>query len=117
MDYKKLPKCPIETTLTMFNTRWSFLIVKELLSGSKRFNQMKSTLKPITQKVLSTNLKNMEAQGILVRNASKNRVDYTLTDIGYSLACVLDAMNDWGCAYKEFVKLSQKKEKHTSHVS
>ena len=85
MDYKKLPKCPIETTLTMFNTRWSFLIVKELLSGSKRFNQMKSTLKPITQKVLSTNLKNMESQGILVRNASKNRVDYTLTDIGYSM--------------------------------
>ena len=116
MNLKDLPKCPIKTTLTMFNTRWSFLIVKELLEGTKRFNELKKSLKPITQKVLATNLKNMEAQGLIVReerNQIPRRVDYTLTDIGYSLAIVLDSMAEWGEAYKEFLKLSQKRAKKT----
>ena len=96
----------------MFSTRWSFLIVKSLLAGTKRFNELKQSLKPITQKVLATNLRNMETQGIVKRIAYQEkppRVEYTLTDIGYSLAVVLDAMADWGGAYKEFLRLSEKR--------
>lgn len=113
MKSKDLPKCPIETTLTMFSTRWSFLIVKSLLTGTKRFNELKQSLRPITQKVLATNLRNMESQGIVKRIAYQEkppRVEYTLTDIGYSLAVVLDAMADWGGAYKEFLRLSEKRK-------
>ena len=110
----ELPKCPVDTTLTMLSSRWKFLIVKELLQGTTRFNDLKNKVEGISQKVLTYNLREMETNGIITRkiyNTVPRKVEYTLTDIGYSLASVLNAMADWGSAYKQYLKLLNKRNK------
>ena len=115
MELKNLPKCPVETTLMLLNNRWKVLIIKDLMNGTKRFGELKNTLGSITQKVLTANLRSMEQDGLVQRKVYSQippRVDYTLTDIGYSLANVVDAMNDWGSGYREYLKLIEKSSKH-----
>lgn len=111
---KDLPKCPVETTLMMLNSRWKVLIIKELLTGTKRFGELKTAVGKITQKVLTTNLRDMEDKGLIERKVFPEvppRVEYTLTDIGYSLAVVLDSMAEWGSAYKQLLKIIEKQNK------
>lgn len=111
MLLKELPKCPVDTALLMLGSRWRVLIIKELLTGTKRFGELKKSVGNITQKVLTSNLREMENAGLLERKAYGQippRVDYTLTDVGYSLAVVLDAMAEWGTAYKKLLKLIEK---------
>lgn len=101
---KELPACPVETTLTLISDRWKVLIIRDLLSGTKRFGELKKSLGGISQKVLTANLRSMEESGMLTRKAYAEvppRVEYTLTETGYSLKPVLDAMAAWGTQYKE----------------
>ena len=105
MDLKKLPKNPVEITIAMIGCKWKILIIKELLSGTMRFSEIKKSLKGITQKVLTTKLRELEEVGLLVRNQEKSKVEYTLTDVGYTLLPVISAMNDWGKDYKKYQKL------------
>ena len=110
---KDLPTGPVETTLMLLNSRWKFLIIKDLLTGTKRFGELKKSLRTITQKVLTSNLREMEESGLVERKVYAQippRVDYTLTDIGYSLAIVLDSMAEWGSAYKQLLKLMEKRK-------
>lgn len=114
MELKKLPKCPVETTLALLNNKWKVLIIRDLMSGTKRFGALKQTLGTITQKVLTTNLRSMEEDGLVLRKTYLQmppRVEYTLSDIGYSLAHVVDAMADWGSGYKEYLKLLEKSKR------
>ncbi len=113
MELKELPKCPVETTLKLLSNRWKVLIIRDLLSGTKRFGELKNSLGTITQKVLTTNLRDMEETGLVMRkvyNQIPPKVEYTLTDIGYSLGVVLDGMAEWGSGYKEYLKLLQKQK-------
>lgn len=110
---KELPKCPVEVTLMMLNSRWKVLIIRELLTGTKRFGELKKAVGKITQKVLTSNLREMEELGLVERKVYAQippRVEYTLTDVGYSLAVVLDAMAEWGSAYKQLLKLIEKRK-------
>ena len=111
MDLELLPKCPVETTLTLIGEKWKILIIRDLLSGTKRFGQLKQVCSGISQKVLTTNLRSMEEAGLVTRKVFPEvppRVEYTLTDVGYSLAPVLNAMASWGTDYKTFLKLLKK---------
>lgn len=84
------------------------------MGGTKRFGELKQALGTITQKVLTTNLRSMEEDGLVLRKTYSQvppRVEYTLSDIGYSLAHVVDAMADWGSGYKEYLKLLEKSKK------
>ena len=103
---KELPACPVETTLTLISDRWKVLIIRDLLSGTKRFGELRRSLSGISQKVLTANLRSMEESGMLTRKVYAEvppRVEYTLTETGYSLKPVLDAMAAWGTQYKEKV--------------
>lgn len=114
MEYKDLPCCPVETTFKLIGDKWKVLIIKELLVGTRRFGDLKKSVKGISQKVLTTNLRALENDGILVRKVHKEvppRVEYTLTDVGYSLMPVLNAMASWGTDYKEYLKLINKLNK------
>ena len=91
-----LPACPVETTLTLISDKWKVLILRDLLTGTKRFGELKKSLDGVSQKVLTSQLRQMEASGLLTP-----RVEYTLTELGYSLQPVLEAMRDWGEAYKK----------------
>ena len=104
MQKKELPKCSVETTLTLISNKWKILIIRDLLEGTKRFGELKKSINNISQKVLTSNLREMEENNLLVRKVYAEvppRVEYTLTDIGYSLSPVLDAMDDWGVGYKK----------------
>ena len=114
MKAKELSKNPVEITLSMLNTKWTPLIIKELLAGTMRFSELKAAIGKITQKVLTSNLRDMEEKGLVERKVFGEippRVEYTLTDIGYSLATIIEPMAEWGSAYKELLKLIEKQEK------
>lgn len=101
---KELPACPVETTLFLISDRWKVLILRDLMPGTKRFGELKKSIGHVTQKVLTANLRDMEDKGLLRRKIYAEippRVEYTLTELGYSLKPVLDAMWDWGMTYKE----------------
>lgn len=103
MTQKELPLCPVETTLMLISDRWVVLILRDLLTGTKRFGELKKSLAGISQKVLTKKLRDMESNGLLTRQVYPEvppRVEYTLTDIGESLKPILGAMFDWGMDYK-----------------
>ena len=100
---KELPACPVETTLMLISDRWKVLIIRDLLGGTKRFGELKKSVGSISQKVLTANLRSMEESGLLTRKVFAQvppRVEYTLTETGYSLKPVLDSMMAWGTEYK-----------------
>lgn len=99
-----LPACPVATTLSLIGNRWSPLIVRELLSGTKRFGQLQRALGGVSQKVLTSNLRSMEESGLLTRTVYPEvppRVEYALTEVGFSLEPVIDSMWNWGRAYQQ----------------
>ena len=101
---KELPECPVETTLMLISERWKVLIIRDLLDGTKRFGELKKSIGNISQKVLTANLRAMEDSGLLTRKVYPEvppKVEYTLTETGYSLKPILDAMKDWGVVYQE----------------
>ena len=98
------PACPVETTLTLISDKLKVLILRDLMPGTKRFGELKKSIGTVTQKVLTAQLRQMEASGLLTRTVYAEvppRVEYTLTDLGRSLRPVLDAMEAWGKAYQE----------------
>ena len=100
---KELPACPVETTLMLISNRWNVLILRDLMEGTKRFGELKKSLGDISQKVLTANLRAMEENGLLIRTVYAQvppKVEYTLTDTGYSLKPVLDDMVQWGTKYQ-----------------
>ena len=104
MATRELPACPVETTLMLISDRWKVLILRDLFTGTKRFGELKKSLTGVSQKVLTSNLKAMEADGLLTRKAYAEvppRVEYTLTETGESLRPVITAMFDWGMDYKK----------------
>ena len=98
-----LPACPVETTLTLISDKWKVLILRDLMSGARRFGELKRSLGAVSQKVLTAQLRQMEDSGLLTRTVYPEvppRVEYRLTDLGRSLKPVLDAMQSWGEAYQ-----------------
>ena len=101
---EKFSKGMAETTIKMLGDRWKVQIIECLMDGTKRFGELKKELGDITQKVLTSNLRMLEENGILVRQVYAQippRVDYTLTAIGYNLKPVIDSMVAWAEEYRE----------------
>ena len=99
----ELPECPVATTVQLIGSKWKLLIMRNLLSRPWRFNELKKDLDGISQKVLTDSLRSMEADGLLTRTVYPEvppRVEYTLTELGYSLRPILEAMRVWGEDYK-----------------
>ena len=104
---KELPACPVETTLTLIGDKWKVLILRDLLTGTKRFGELKKSLGNVSQKVLTAQLRDMEESGLVNRKVYAEvppRVEYSLTVLGESLNPILDAMKCWGESYKNLVK-------------
>lgn len=100
---KELPACPVETTLTLIGDKWKVLILRDLIPGTKRFGELRKSIGIVSQKVLTTQLRDMEESGLVNRQVYAEvppRVEYSLTDLGYSLKPILDAMQNWGESYK-----------------
>ena len=108
MDNEKsndnLPACPVETTLMLIGNKGKVLIIRDLLTGTKRFGELKKSIGKVSQKVLTTQLRNMEESGLISRKVYAEvppKVEYSLTELGKSLQPILNAMLQWGTEYKE----------------
>lgn len=100
---KELPACPVETTLTLIGNKWKVLIIRDLLTGTKRFGELKKSIGSVSQKVLTSQLRDMEEDGLVHREVYAEvppRVEYSLTELGLSLKPILDVMVTWGENYK-----------------
>jgi DNA-binding HxlR family transcriptional regulator len=98
----QMPENLVEMALKTMGDRWKVMIIQELMEGTKRFGELKKELGNITQKVLTSNLRALEEKGILIRTVYAQippHVEYTLTNIGYSLKPVLDSMREWAEDY------------------
>ena len=107
INTEELPPCPVETTLLMMGDKWKILIVRDLLTGTKRFGELKRSVGNITQKVLTQNLRMMEENGLVNRKVYAEvppKVEYTLTGLGLSLKSILDSMYAWGEQYRASLK-------------
>ncbi len=101
---QELPPCPVETALLLCGDRWKLLIVRDLLTGTKRFGELKKSLDGISQKVLTQHLRIMAANGLVNRQVYAEvppRVEYSLTELGVSLKSIHDALRQWGEKYKK----------------
>ncbi|MBW8847531.1 MAG: helix-turn-helix transcriptional regulator [Burkholderiales bacterium] len=91
--------CAVSTTLEVIGGRWKSVIVFHLLTGMRRFNELQRLLGGITQRVLTMQLRELEADGIVERTVYAEvppRVEYRLTPFGQSLKPVLLSLRDWG---------------------
>ena len=112
MEYKNetsrkradLPACPVETCVQLIGSKWRLLIMRDLLMNeSMRFGQLQRSVGKVSQKVLTSNLRDMEESGLVVRRVYPEvppRVEYSLTETGKSLKPIIDAMWDWGTEYQ-----------------
>ena len=93
---EELPFCPVATTVDLIGNKWKLLIMRELLTGTKRFNEIHRLVGGISQKVLTENLRKMESDGIVKREVFPEvppRVEYSLTDLGDSLRPIINSMS------------------------
>jgi len=91
--------CPIARTAEIISGKWTLLIIRDLASGVKRFNQLERSLQGISPKTLSERLRSLEEEGIIVRRTFPEvppRVEYSLTEKGYDLIGVIESMRGFG---------------------
>jgi DNA-binding HxlR family transcriptional regulator len=91
--------CPVQATSNVMAGKWKVLIVWHLGFGSRRFAELRDLLPGVSEKVLTTQLRELEHDGVLNRLATESvppRVDYILSDAGKELIPVMEAMCGWG---------------------
>jgi DNA-binding HxlR family transcriptional regulator len=99
-----LTQCPVTYTLEKIGGRWKPIIIYNLLSGTKRYSELKKLIPAITEKMLIQHLKQLETDNLVQRKAKPvipPFVEYSLTDSGKELCPVLEAMISWALKNRE----------------
>ncbi len=99
---KKEYNCPIEATLDIIGGKYKALILWYLVNRTVRYNELRKYLTKVTPKMLTQQLRELERDGLINRKVYPvvpPKVEYSLTQFGYSVIPVIDAMADWGRAY------------------
>lgn len=101
-DLQKKYNCPLELTMDLIGGKWKLIILWYLLDGSKRFSQLNRLMPNITQKMLTTQLTELEEKGLTNRHVYPQvppKVEYSLTEQGYSLKHILNDICSWSTSY------------------
>ncbi|HLP05073.1 MAG TPA: helix-turn-helix domain-containing protein [Paludibacter sp.] len=96
---KEKTQCPVTATLQLIGGRWKTIILYCLTPGKKRFGEIAVRIPDISRKVLTEQLKELEADGLILREQYKEippRVEYSLSDLGKSLSSVIRELEIWG---------------------
>ena len=100
---KTFTDCPVEYTAVLITNKWKIIILRELLTGTKRYNELTRSVVGISSKVLTDNLRDLEKDGIINRVVYPEvppKVEYSLTEKGGDLKEVIEAMRQFGLKYK-----------------
>ena len=95
---------PVEATLEVIGGKWKVVILCHLTKGTKRTSELKRSMPGITQKMLTQQLRELEDDGVIQRkvyNQVPPKVEYSLTDYGWSLESILDSLCSWGECHLE----------------
>ena len=96
--------CPISKAMTIIGGKWKPIILTRIRMGVNRFGILQRSIPIISKQMLTAQLRELEESKLINRMVYAEvppRVEYTLTDIGYSFSPLLDAMDDWGVGYKK----------------
>ena len=97
-------QCPMELGLNILGGRWTLRILWQLSKEPVRFRELQRRLRPITTKTLTEQLRELEEQGIVLRNVFPEvppRVEYSLSEIGITLKPILKGLCEWGKTYQQ----------------
>ena len=101
---KVYTSCPVEYTASILSNKWKCLILRDLLTGTKRFNELNKSITGISAKVLTENLRELENDGIINRKTYAvvpPKVEYSLSAKGEELKPIIDLMKEFGNKYKD----------------
>lgn len=96
------PGCPVEATLALIGGKWKGIVLWHLLQGTLRFSEIRRRLPSVTQRMLTNQLRELEADGFIIRTVYAEvppRVEYSLSGRGRSLEPVILALKTWGEAH------------------
>ena len=100
MNNEKLHSvCPVEKVLNVIGGKWKVIILFHLMGGTKRFNELRRLMPEVTQRMLTLQLRELEASEIINRKVYAQvppKVEYSLTELGKSLKTVLEVLHQWG---------------------
>jgi DNA-binding HxlR family transcriptional regulator len=91
--------CPVEAALNVIGGKWKSIILYHLLEKTMRFNELKRLMPGITQRMLTKQLRELEADQLISRKVYPvvpPKVEYSMTDYGRTLAPIIHALRDWG---------------------
>ncbi len=114
-ESRKKYYCPIDITIKTIGGKWKPIILHHLISGKKRFGELRRLIPDITQKMLTQQLRELEHEGLIKRTVYPQvppRVEYELTDYGSTLEDLLSALSKWGLLHQEKNNLVIEKPDH-----
>ncbi len=103
-SYSCNPGCNVEATLEVIGGKWKGVILYHLLSNTMRFSQLQSVMPDVTQRVLTKQLRELEAEDLISRKVYPEvppKVEYSMTEYGKTLAPLINALQDWGTVHLE----------------
>lgn len=98
--------CPVTFTVDVIGGKWKALILFHLMGGTRRFNELRRLMPEVTQRMLTLQLRELEADNIIVREVYREvppKVEYSLAPLGQTLVPLISAMRDWGAAHEDVV--------------
>ena len=101
-NQKKINSCPVQIAVETIGGKWKIYIIFNLLTGTKRFGELKKLMPGITQKMLTQQLRELESDGLIIRKVYPEvppKVEYSLTKLGMTLDHVFNSLCSWGHLY------------------
>jgi DNA-binding HxlR family transcriptional regulator len=95
------PGCSVEAAISLIDGKWKCVILFQLLRGTLRFNEIRRRVPGVTQRMLTNQLRELEADGLILRQVYAQvppKVEYSLSPVGRSMEPVLVALKEWGDA-------------------
>ncbi len=101
--HESYTNCPVEAALDVIGGKWKAVILFRLMEDTKRFNELRRLLPKVTQRMLTTQLRELERDGLIMRKVYAQvppKVEYSLSDLGRTLTPVLLELQRWGESYR-----------------
>ena len=113
MDKDLFGVCPFVTAQRLIQGKWAILILHHLSASTTRFNELQRKMPKMTHATLSSQLKQLEAEGLIIRTEYPQippKVEYSLSEIGEKFAPVLESIRTWGMEYISYMQKKEVKE-------